>query len=426
MCLLTAGSRSISTPKSMLNRAKAAPKNQFFDILSYPSGYWVQRHCFIDHLKKLVRKLKATTMKRRNFSKSLAASAALLGLSPIFSCTPAQRSLKILVLGGTDFLGPAVVKAALQNGHQVTLFNRGITNPALFSQLPLIRGDRENGASAYEALKKTSWDVVIDVWPQQSQLVKEATTALRSHTAHYIFISSVAVYKDFNATGRSEDYPLVSLPEDHKTWEYPEEKAASEALIADQFADNHTILRPGPIKGWRDPAYDLLYWLIKLKRNESILCPGEGQDVLQFIDVNDVGRFAIKAAENKIVGAYNCVGPGREHLSWRAFMESAKLHLSSESELIWASRSALQEHQVYPWSDLPLWAPTSDDFFMEISNTKALSAGFSYAALEKTIDDCLGWHKEQGDKNILFGQGDDAVGLERAKELAVITALKKS
>lgn len=364
-------------------------------------------------------------MKRRNFTKSLAASATLIGVAPLLSCKETKNTLNILVLGGTDFLGPAIVKAAIQKGHQLTLFNRGITNPSLFPELPLIKGDREKGASSYAPLVKTQWDVVIDVWPQQAKLVDEATAALKQHARHYIFISSVAVYSDFNESGRTEDYPLVALPKDKSSWEYPEEKAAAEAIVAKRFPDSHTILRPGPIKGWRDPAYDLLYWLIKLQRNESILCPGNGQDALQFIDVNDVGNFAITASETKAFGAYNCVGPSPELLRWKNFLETAKSHLSSKSALVWSSQEVLREQKVYPWSDLPLWAPTSDDYFMEISNTKALAAGFSYTPITKTIDDCLSWYKKEGDLNILFGKGEEPVGIERTRELEVLEALKK-
>ncbi|NAS14316.1 NAD-dependent epimerase/dehydratase family protein [Poritiphilus flavus] len=362
-------------------------------------------------------------MKRRHFIETLGAGGLLLSASPLISCSNTSRPLNILVLGGTDFLGPAIVKAGIQKGHKITLFNRGITNPKLFAELPLIKGDREKGAGAYRALQEQRWDAVIDVWPQQSGLVDEATSALQSHTGHYLFISSVAVYKDFNEPFRAEDYPVVTLPEDRSSWGYSEEKVASEALVSERFADNHTILRPGPIKGWRDPAYDLLYWLIKLERNESILAPGDGSDPVQFIDVNDVGRFAITAVEQKEIGKYNCVGPA-ETLSWKAFLEAAKAHLGSSSELVWSDREFLSQNKVYAWESLPLWAPITDDYFMKIGNSKSVAAGFTYASLGKTIEDCLQWHRENGDPNITFGQGDQPIGISREKELEVIKILK--
>lgn len=343
----------------------------------------------------------------------------------MFSCSSNHERLRILVLGGRDFLGPAIVRSGLEKGHHITLFNRGVTNPTMFAELPFIKGDREKGSQAYDILKKQQWDVVIDVWPEHSQLVDEATAALQDHAGHYVFISSVAVYNDFNEVGITEMSPLVPLVDDREAWQYPEEKAASETLVAKRFPENHTILRPGPIKGWRDPAYDLLYWLIKLQRNGSILAPGTGNDPLQFIDVTDVGRFAITAIEKKLVGAYNCVGPKMEALTWEVFLTSAKRHLNSDSELYWPGETFLKEHGVRAWDDLPLWVPISMDAFMQISNAKSLAAGFEYTPLEKSIDACLAWHAEKGDPKIVFGFGDEPVGLERTRELELIEALKK-
>ncbi len=364
-------------------------------------------------------------MKRRTFVKNLGASGFLLAASPALPYFRPSKKLDLLVLGGTDFLGPAIVKSALEQGHKTTLFNRRITNPELFTDLPFIKGDREMGAKAYDPLKSKTWDVIIDVWPQHSKLVDEATEALQAHTNHYMFISSIATYKDFNDIHRTEAYDTVPLPNDKTKWEYPEEKAAAENFVTERFQNKHTILRPGAIKGWRDPAYDLLYWLIKLERGESILAPGDGTDPLQFIDVNDVGRFAIRACENETFGIYNCVGPKKEGLSWKTFLETAKRHLNSSSKIHWSSQDFLKDHEVSAWNDLPLWAPISDDHFMQVSNSKSLSAGFTYTPLEKTIDDCLAWHHKHGNDEIVFGKGEEPVGLERSKELNVINALPK-
>lgn len=364
-------------------------------------------------------------MKRRSFLEKVALSSALVGFAPTISCTNSKGKLKVLVLGGTNFLGPAIVNSCVANGHSVTLFNRGITNPELFSNvLPLIKGDRNDGKSSYEPLKKNNWDVVIDVWPQHARLVDEATEVFKSRTKHYVFVSSVAVYKDFNEAGRNEDYPTLTLPKDRSTWGYSEEKTASENFVVKRFPKNHTILRPGPIKGWRDPANDLLYWLLKLQRNQDILAPGDGTDPLQFIDVKDVGRFAATAAENRLYGIYNCVGPTKEILNWKNFLETAKSHLNSKSNLFWSNRKFLETHQVYPWESLPMWAPISDDYFMQLSNTKALAAGFSYTPLEKTIDDCLTWCNTHGNPDMIFGTGDKAIGITNEKEKEVISLLQ--
>lgn len=364
-------------------------------------------------------------MERRDFLVKSLSAGALLGLNPFASCKPRQ-SLKLLVLGGTYFVGPAIVNAALQNNHSVTLFNRGVTNPDLFPDLPWIKGDREQGLEAYEPLKNKDWDVVIDVWPEKSKLVDEATTALQKHAKHYIFISSIAVYKDFNTPGIDEEHPTVSLDLPPGSWAYPEEKCSAESFVKERFQNNHTILRGGPIKGWRDPAMDIWYWCMKLKRQDAILAPGSGMDHLQFIDVGDVGRFALMAAENKLVGVYNCTGPSEAPLLWKDFLEKTRTHLNSEAKLVWASEDFLESNNVAAFSDLPLWTPLSEDAFMQISNDKLLGTGFTFTPWASTLDDCIRWHEQNSDPAKEFGTPAAGIGLSREQEHQLIRKLRTS
>ena len=363
---------------------------------------------------------------RRQFLKIFSTTGLFLGLSHWSGCSKSHKALKILVLGGTNFVGPAIVNAALEKGHQVTLFNLGITNPQLFPKLELIKGDREQGIGVYEPLKKTHWDAVIDVWPEKAGLVDEAARALKNQTDHYVFISSIAVYRDFQEVGLNEDSAVVEPGPDPEEWYYPEEKIVAEQKVAERYPEKYTILRPGPIKGWRDPALDLLYWLVKLKRNESILAPGTGKDPLQFIDVKALGAFVIKALEENITGVYNCTGPERETLYWDEFLNLAGEHLGSDSELYWAEEDFLRTNKVRSFEDLPLWAPLSEDRgFMQISMEKANSAGFQYRPITETIDDCLNWFEKEYNGDLAFGAGDYPVGLERSRELELIEQLNK-
>lgn len=343
-------------------------------------------------------------------------------MSPLLSCG-SQKRLKILVLGGTFFVGPAIVNAALQNNHSVTLFNRGITNPTLFPNLDLIKGDRELGMEAYIPLMDEQWDIVIDVWPEKSKLVDEATASLKNNAKHYIFISSIAVYHNFRQVGLTEEYEVVSLDLDKNEWDYPEEKLAAELVVKDRFKNNHTILRGGPIKGWRDPAVDILYWCIKLNRDDAIIAPGSGMDHLQFIDVKDIGKFAIMAAENKFSGVYNCTGPRRNPLLWKDFLEGAKKKFNSQTKLIWASEDFLTTNKVSPFSDLPLWTPLSEDAFMQISNEKLVQTGFEFRPFELTLEDCMKWFRMDMNDRLKFGSDEIEIGLERNKEMALIDKL---
>ncbi len=332
-------------------------------------------------------------MKRRSFIQKLAFGSLALNL-PSSLLSRNFAPLNILILGGTIFVGPQIVRSCIRSGHNVTLFNRGLSNPALFPDIPLIRGDRHDGPGSYAPLLDKTWDLVIDVWPEKSRLVDEATAALADYTGWYSFISSIAVYNSYQTIGLTEESPIVEPRQDSTLWDYSEEKVVAEKLVTQRFPDNHTILRPGPIKGWRDPATDLLYWLVRLRDNRDILGPGPGTDPLQFIDVKDVGRLAISLSENNVKGVFNCSGPLPEKLTWKDFLETARSHLSSASQIHYPSMEFIREQGVRPFDDLPLWVPLEEDpGFMQISSGKAHESGrFSLSSIESTIDDCLAWY----------------------------------
>lgn len=364
-------------------------------------------------------------MKRRHFLKQLAELSALTATTPFIQpLLPFPREkLRILVLGGTQFVGPAIVNAALSRKHEVTLFNRGITNPQLFPELAKIRGDRKEGPAGYAEIPDQTWDVVIDVWPEKSKLVEEASQLLQRQTRYYIFVSSIAVYQDFNEVGLNESSAVVKLPEDREQWYYPEEKLVAEKIIKKRFPNNHTIVRPGPIKGWRDPALDLSYWISKMKRGGEILAPGTGRDPIQFIDVKDVGRFIIKSVEEKLVGTFNTTGPQKEPLLWKDFLETVRKTINPKAKLTWVSEPFLAENKVRSFEDIPLWAPLSEDRgFMQISMDKANTAGFRHRPLKKTLKDVLAWFENEHDEGYQFGTKYESVGLDRERELALLKA----
>ncbi|NNF34973.1 MAG: NAD-dependent epimerase/dehydratase family protein [Saprospiraceae bacterium] len=364
-------------------------------------------------------------MLRRQFIKTIGTSSILLSVG-VISCRKNDRKNKVLILGGTNFVGPSIVQANIDAGNDVTLFNRGITNPGLFPELRLIKGDREKGISCYDSLKSDYWDLVIDVWPEKAQLVEEATESLRDHAGHYIFISSIAVYNDFQEVGLHEESELVDLPDDRSQWYYSEEKLAAEKIIRERFPDNHTILRAGPIKGWRDPAVDLLYWCLRLKEHSEVLAPGSGDDPIQFIDVKDIGRFSSFAFANGISGTFNITGPLSSTLTWRQFLRDVKSHFNSESELIWASEDFLKENKVMSFTDLPLWAPLSEDRgFMQISNQKLINTEFELSPITSTLEDVMQWYNKELPSNIAFGSEEIGIGLTRSKELKCINLIRK-
>ncbi len=357
-------------------------------------------------------------MKRRAFAKNLVKWTPVVALSPTL-LSAATDSLNILILGGTQFLGPAVVNEAISKGHKVFLFNRGITNPNLFTELPRFYGDRLKGPAAYEPLKDKFWDVIIDTWSGDSKCVEESTRFLRGSTRHYLLVSSISVYRNFSKVDMNEAAETVSLKLDRPKWEYPEHKLDMETKVREVFPMNNTVFRPGPIKGWRDPANDLAYWLVKIKRGETILGPGNGDDPVQFIDVKDLARFMVHTAEEGLHGTYNTTGPlEKEVLTWEELLQTASKKYGRDAEIVWNSTEFLKEHSIEPMRDMPLWLPTTvDPGFTRISSRKAIRSGLRYRPIEKTCKDVLKWFEHENELNFEFGRGTEASpGLARTRE----------
>ncbi|MCB0667544.1 MAG: NAD-dependent epimerase/dehydratase family protein, partial [Saprospiraceae bacterium] len=344
---------------------------------------------------------------------------------PFISARP-QTKLNMLVLGGTNFVGPSIVRYATRRGHNVYLFNRGLTNPGLFPKLPLFKGDRNEGAVGYRSLKDKFWDVIIDTWPERSELVKEATSQLQGATKHYLFISSISVYNDFSEIGIDENSPTVSTGIPTHEWQYPEHKKTAEELVREAFPQKHTIFRPGPIKGWRDPSNDLAYWLVRIRRGGVILGPADGMDPIQFIDVSDLAQFVIRTAEQGLTGTFNTTGPLSDGtLHWKTLLAQAQKKINKDAEIKWNNAGFLKEHAVEPLSEMPLWLPVNmDPGFMQISARKALMAGLQLRPVHRTFRDVLSWFDLTYPPDFKFGEGGEkSPGLPREKEKDLINTI---
>jgi 2'-hydroxyisoflavone reductase len=304
---------------------------------------------------------------------------------------------KILVLGGTSFLGPAIVEAAVVEGHEVTLFNRGLTNPQLFPTLEKLRGLRspDHSAENFSALGQRRWDVVIDVWPSDPLLAESAATLLRDRTSHYLYVSSVAAYdaRGFAQPNLTEDAPLNAW--DSPVRLYNRAKAESERRLRTLIPDRLTIVRPGPIKGARDDTADILVWLRRARRGGKHIGPGSGDDHIQIVDVKDVARFLILAADHSLLGTFNLTGAS---LTFREFLDQCQAAIRSNAEFVWIPQEFLHEQgldpdpTVFPPRKFPLWRPEPERRgFFQISSQKALKAGWTRRPFAETVLDYL-WY----------------------------------
>jgi 2'-hydroxyisoflavone reductase len=341
--------------------------------------------------------------------RSFLAAAAAAPLATPFAATTAPRAevrgKKLLVLGGTGFLGPHFVRAAQANGHEVTLFNRGKTNPGLFKDLEQLRGDREKGD--LEALKGRSFDAVIDTTAYVPAHVEATAKLFADKTAHYQLISTISVYGSFGerpdtiteATPvgevKDEDVAKVSTIRQSMPF-YGPMKARCEAAAEAAMPGRVSNLRPGLIVGPLDNSDRFTWWPVRCDRGGEVLAPGDRDGHVQFVDARDLAAFMLKCVEEQIVGVYNVNGfQGR--VSMAEVLGACKCATSSAVELVWASEEFLAEQKVQPFMQMPLWLPREGRSYVDCA--AAIGKGLRFRPVADTVRDTLQWAKtERGDQ----------------------------
>jgi nucleoside-diphosphate-sugar epimerase len=298
--------------------------------------------------------------------------------------------VRLLVLGGTAFLGRALVGAALERGHEVTLFNRGKTNPELFPEAEKLRGDRNEDLSALEGRE---WDAVVDVATFFPRAVRLATETLRDRVDRYVFVSSISAYADFSAPA-SEDSPLAQLenPESESIEDYGPLKAECERVAREAFGERALVVRPGLIVGPHDPTDRFTYWPRRVAEGGPMLAPAPPDQPVQFIDVRDLGEWIVAAAESGLSGVYNATG---EPTTFEALLDAC-MRVSGDTEIVWVPPERLVAAEVGEWMELPLWIVTPEFAAMQRTDvSKALRDGLRFRPLEETIRDTLAWDAER-------------------------------
>jgi len=303
--------------------------------------------------------------------------------------------MKILIIGGTRFLGRHLVDSALTRGHGVTLFNRGKTNPELFPQIETIVGDREHNL---EKLSGREWDAVIDTCGYFPRIVRLAATGLERSVSRYVFISSISVYPDssLHKIGINESDPVGKL-EDESIEEITNEsygplKVLCEQTVMDLYGERSLIVRPGLIVGPNDISDRFTYWPVRVARGGEMLAPEKPEVPVQVIDVRDLADFTIKLIEDKASGIYNGTGPDYE-LTLGAMLETCKQVSGSDANFKWAAVEFLDQNKVEAWSDMPVWVPDNEENqgFSRVDVSKAIKAGLKFRPLEETIRDTIAW-----------------------------------
>ncbi len=330
--------------------------------------------------------------------------------------------MRILIIGGTHFVGRHMVEAALARNHEVTLFNRGKSNPGLFPQVEKIIGDREKDV---EKLNGHFWEAVIDTSGYVPRIVRLSAEVLKDNLPRYVFISTLSVYKDFKKIGIDETYPVGKI-QNETTEELTGEtygplKALCEQTVHDIYGREGTlIVRPGLIVGPYDPTDRFTYWPVRVARGGEVLAPQGPEAPIQLIDARDLAAFVIRLIEEQAFGIYNATGPNYE-LTMGKLLEVSKQVSGSDAKLKWASVDFLKQNNVQPWSDMPVWIPADEEGLgaARIDVSKAIQAGLKFRPLEGTVRDTLAWAKTRP------ADHEWLAGLKPEREQELLTRLNK-
>lgn len=299
--------------------------------------------------------------------------------------------MKLLVIGGTRFLGRHFVEAALRAGHAVTLFNRGRTAPGLFPGVETVTGDRDGGLGA---LAGRSWDAVFDPSGYVPRIVRASASALAGRAGFYAFVSSISAYAAPMTPGADESAPLATLADpavEEITGEtYGGLKAACEREVARVFGERALLVRPGLIVGPHDTTDRFPYWPRRLARGGEVLGPGSPEQPVQVIDARDLAAWLLAMVERGAGGTFNATGPA-EPVTLGGLLERAALALGTPSRVTWVDEAFLLARGVVPWTELPLWVPREDAGLDEVSIARAVAAGLSFRPLAETVRDTLAW-----------------------------------
>jgi len=300
--------------------------------------------------------------------------------------------LKILILGGTRFLGRATAEALLARGHVVTLFHRGQTLPEGLPGAENVIADRAQGL---EPLGARHWDAAIDMWGTVPSVASAAAAAFARRVERYWYVSSLSVYREDAPPPIREWSPLVDVPDflpDEVTMEaYGAQKVASERAVLEEFGERAAIVRPGLIVGPYDRSDRFTYWVRRVARGGTILAPDNPSRRMQFVDVRDLGEWIAGGLESGLTGTYNATGSA---LAVGDVLKVCAAVAGTQPNFVWVPEAWLLREGVGPWLELPLWVPAGEDAVVSAADcSRAVAHGLRFRPLEETVRDTLEWDR---------------------------------
>jgi 2'-hydroxyisoflavone reductase len=362
---------------------------------------------------------KSQRLSRRAF---LLASSALPFAAHAASQTVTPK--RILVLGGTGFIGPHIIEAAIRRGFSVTLFHRGKTNPTLFADNPKVEriiGDRNTG---FDGLAGKKWDAVVDTSGYFPRQIEASAKALKDSVKQYVFVSSISVYKDTDkpidessAVGTIPDPTIEKISEGA----YGPLKALCEQAATRVMQGRALIVRPGYIVGPRDSSDRFTYWLLRTQRGGEMVVPGDPSDPIQVIDGRDLADWIVRMVEAGQNGTFNATGPSKPH-TMQEVLAACKQVTKADVRYTFIPTDYLRKNKLS--EEFPIWSPPSGDsaYFHKVSNAKAVAAGLTFRPLIDTLTDTLSWWKTLPPER----QAKPRAGLTADKEAAILKAFRES
>ncbi|WP_310755000.1 NAD-dependent epimerase/dehydratase family protein [Candidatus Palauibacter soopunensis] len=362
---------------------------------------------------------------RREFVKTSARAGGALGVLGAFGSAACAGSeggpLRILILGGTRFIGPHQVKYALDRGHEVSIFTRGQTEPPFyqdyFERVEHLIGDRTSDLSALEGRE---WDAVIDNSASYPSWVASTTELLRGQVDRYLFVSSISAYADFARVGIDEDYHVGQLSPDEAEDDggYGPRKARCEQYARDAFGENAINVRPGLIIGPGDNTDRWTYWPVRVDRGGEVLAPNTPADPVQNVDARDLSEWIVRLVETPgNGGTYNATG---EIQQFGDMLEEIRGALASDATFTWVPTEFMAEQEVAPWMHMTNWTPPEGETvgMNQVSVAAAVQAGLTFRPLADTARDTVEWWNSLPEDR----RAEPRAGLPADKEAEVLAA----
>ncbi|MEU4211868.1 NAD-dependent epimerase/dehydratase family protein [Streptomyces sp. NPDC026206] len=328
--------------------------------------------------------------------------------------------MRLLILGGTEFVGRAFTDDALARGWEVTVFHRGHHEPP--PGVLALHGDRR-AEGGLAALAQGEWDLVVDTWSAAPSAVRDAARLLAGRAGHYVYVSSGSVYRHPRPAGLGESAPLVDGSPDAGEVEYAQAKRGGELAATEAFGERALLVRAGLILGPGENIGRLPWWLLRTARGGPVLAPGPRDLGVQYVDARDLAAWSLDAAERGLGGPYNVISrPG--HATMGGLLEACVRVTGGDAELRWTAPETILAAGIEPWLHLPVWLPPGElhETMHQGGVEKAFAAGLRCRPVEETVADTWAWLQRLGRLGKAAPQRPDrpSVGLDPETEAKVL------